>query len=143
MGGYEPNKVEKPTEDMVFNGSAVAAVNYWQDEGEIDKSMLTRTDDAKLELIGGKEVLTMNFANASENPWYNVVIDDQFHTADASYIITDDLAYKGYHGFNTSYYGPDGQATEAVVGVHVSAENDMINSTKGIEVDAAFGGKRQ
>lgn len=77
-GGYDTKVVERPDQDMVFTGSAVANIEHWQydyDTDEIHQShMISHTTDARLTLSGDSETLEMNFSSG-ENPWYDVTVN--------------------------------------------------------------------
>jgi len=150
VGGYEPNKLEtRPSEDMTFTGAAIATINRFNSNDEESSEMLSRTNDAKLELIGGQEILTMNFSKA-DNPWYDVelnvstrgiTIHDTDETAariNEAYKIKDGMT--PYHnGTDTSYYTNGETVQEATAVSSFGAWNDATR--EGVEVNSVFGGK--
>ena len=173
VGGLDSKNVEKPHDsEMTFNGSAAIALERYELEydglhwsGNITDTMISKTDDAKLELSAdGTETLTMNFANASENPWYNVAVStndndwgvDTFVNIDVNATATNNIANNNFKITNdlterfgivhdTEYYGATATPTEATAMAYINATRSEMTEEgyiqEGIQGDAVFGGR--
>lgn len=148
FGGHEASEVAKPTTEMTFKGSAIAKIGTYG-QGDNNTAMLSKTNDAKLQLVGGTEILTMNFSKA-DNPWYDIVINNSMNQATISvtdnttaningdqYKLTSDVVLTDY--FTAKYYG-ENVAEEAMATTHLDIPK---SSTDGMIVDAVFGGTAQ
>lgn len=169
VGGLTDHQIEKPTNATItFTGSATLALNHFTENNNdytIDDTMTTKTNDAKLELKdGGFEILTMNFANNTTNPWYNIVIASGLYDAaidindettkkikNSNFKLNSDLypqiSFDKQSGM-AAYFGTGTTPTEAVAMIGIEAINrteppEKQNNSYGIKGSAAFGGKAQ
>ena len=153
VGEYQPNNVEKPTENATFTGTAIAAVNYWNDFDDTDKDMLSTVNSATLTVSSdGTEELSMPFSRATDNPWYDVVIDSNHNInidvndtatariTDDDYKITSSQNNIWLSDFDNKYYGENGVASEATN--YSSFTVPLAQTGEGITVDTVFGGTR-
>ena len=162
-GGYSMKEVEKPDQDMVFNGSAVAKVT--SHSGEDESSMIAHTSDAHLRLNNGTETLTMNFSSG-ETPWYDVIITrtpsdpyDQSHNTIAinntngvnesiaeNFRMNETMQNHAQENvtLNNTYYGNNGIANEVISSAGFLADKAHTtfdpNSTEMLQFESVFGG---
>lgn len=141
-GGIQKYEVTTPTNEMIFTGTAVAALTATSDTaGEAPTAMISKTNDAVLTFDGTREHLIMNFSKA-DNPWYDVVIDgtvvtistddetkidSNFHMSQPGFDLTD-----AGHCQKTTYYGADNNPTEVISTAKFNGD--------GVWVETAFGG---
>lgn len=157
FGGYRTKAAERPTTYAVYNGTAIANVDrveYFNNDNYAHNYLVSKTDDASLIVSGNSETLKMNFANATENPWYNVTVtknlwDTPYDTTrfaidthtnteiPQDFSLNADVITEG--SMHTKYYGDNNFAEESISTASTSFD---IDDNAWMQIQTAFGGTR-
>ncbi len=158
VGGIADQEVDVPHIQTTFTGTAVAALNRYDESGKLINSATSVAGGStlKIQASSSSEVLTMPFSNDKTNPWYDVTVTKPVGntslvgktmaissgaTFDADFRVTNNMRAQANnnHTFETKYYTGlvDNKTIWDATGyVHT----DMTTSDKGtLQFDAAFG----
>ncbi|MBQ7127622.1 MAG: hypothetical protein IJO18_01410 [Alphaproteobacteria bacterium] len=148
VGGVLTNKVEKPIQNTEFNGTAIVVLHTWDGDTRLSKEMISVANDAGLsfDATSGQTELIADFTQA-DNTWYKVTIlaDNEYSSQiqfenpteaniDADFIVSNNRVSGD---FSATYYGENGVASEALVGVSTYLPSETYD---GIDMNMVFGG---